>query len=81
MASRSIKKEIKCEYSNECKSYSAWIGDGKRSKCLNCRNNKYQDPEEVKKDFYKADAETWLINTITIFVIVSALIGLCVLIF
>ena len=51
MASRSIAREIKCEHSNECKSYSAWIGDGKFSKCVNCRNNKYQNPERMKKDF------------------------------
>ena len=60
MASRSIAKEIKCEHSNECKSYSAWIGDGKFSKCVNCKNNKYQNPERMKEDFYKPDAETWL---------------------
>lgn len=75
MASRSIAREIKCEHSNECRSYSAWIGDGKSSKCVNCRNNKYQDPEKTKKDFYEANAETWLIHTITKIVIVCGLIG------
>lgn len=81
MASRNIAREIKCEYSKECSSYSCWIGDGKYSKCFGCKNNKYQVPEEVKKDFYKADDETWLIDTITKIVIIGASIGLCVLIF
>lgn len=81
MASRNIAREIKCEHAKECSSYSSWVGDGKSSKCVNCRNNKYQDPEKMKKDFYEANAETWLINTIIKIVIVGALIGLCVLIF
>ena len=81
MASRSIVREIKCEHAKECRSYSVWIGDGKFSKCVNCRNNKYQNPERMKEDFYEPDTETWLINTITKIAIVCALIGLCVLIF
>ena len=81
MASANVSNRIKCEHSKECSSYSCWIGNGKSSKCFGCKNNKYQDPEKMKKDFYEADAETWMINTITTIVIIGVLIGLCALIF
>ena len=80
MASTNVSNRIKCEHSKECSSYSCWIGNGKSSKCFRCKNNKYQDPG-TKKDFYEADAETWMIDTITTIVIIGLSIGLCALIF
>ena len=55
MARRNINDEIVCEHKKECKSFSAWIGDGKCSKCTSCKNNKYRSPDSLKQDYYKPD--------------------------
>lgn len=74
MASRNIDREIICEHKKECKSYSVWIGDGKNSKCRNCKNNQYQDPKDLKTDYYKADTPTKIANAIGIMVILGFLL-------
>lgn len=67
MASRNISNEIICKHSKDCSSYSVWVGDGKNSKCRNCKNNEYQDP---KKDYYEADTPTNIANVIvTVFIL------------
>lgn len=67
MASRNISNEIICKHSKDCSSYSVWVGDGKNSKCRNCKNNEYQDP---KKDYYEANTSTKIANVIiTVFVL------------
>lgn len=56
MATHNIKDKIICIYKEECSSYSIWVGDGKHSDCISCRNNAYK--EYKKKNFYKPKVST-----------------------
>lgn len=51
MATHCIKDKIICIYKEECSGYSIWVGDGKHSDCISCRNNAYEGYK--KKNFYK----------------------------
>ena len=50
MVVRSIVNEIICEYKDVCNKYSACNKD---SICPDCRNNKWVDPESLKKCYFK----------------------------
>lgn len=71
MSSKNISSEIVCKYKNECSSYSIWVGDGKNSKCKNCKNNEYQ--ELKKEDYYKANTPTKIANAVTIVLVLGGL--------
>lgn len=69
MATHNIKDKIICIYKEECSGYSIWVGDGKRSDCISCRNNAYEDYK--KKNFYKPKVST----VISMMILSSILFG------
>ena len=74
MATKNIREEIICEYAKECKSYSVWIGDGKVNRCVNCKNNKYVHPEDLKEDYYKSTTSLLILNVINKIIAVGVII-------
>lgn len=74
MATKNIREEIICEHAKECKSYSARIGDGRINRCVNCKNNKYVHPEDLKKDYYKPTTSSLIVDVITTTIAVGVII-------